>query len=124
MDFINNVDSSNSVDASNSMYASNSVDSIATVWMPATAWMHSNFSVCVMCQLLKIVFFALSTIDLSKYIQSLLAYFLSSMYEFLHNQEPKSLGRWVAKLVAGLLVTAVLRVQFQTSLKNTKWDTS
>ncbi len=46
------------------------------------------------------------------------------MYEFSRNQEPKSLWRWVAKLVAGLLVTAVLRVQFQTSLKNTKRDTS
>jgi hypothetical protein len=44
------------------------------------------------------------------------------MYEFSRNQEPKSLGRWVAKLVAGLLATAVLWVQFQTSLKNTKWD--
>ncbi len=31
------------------------------------------------------------------------AYFLSSMYEFSSNQEPKSLGRWVAKLVADLL---------------------
>jgi hypothetical protein len=32
-------------------------------------------------------------------------------------------GRWVAKLVARLLTTAVLWVRIQTSLKNTKWAT-
>jgi hypothetical protein len=31
------------------------------------------------------------------------------------------LGRWVAKLIARLLATAILCVPIQTSVKNTKW---
>jgi hypothetical protein len=33
------------------------------------------------------------------------------------------IGRWVAKFIANLIVTAVLWVRIQTSLKNHKWAT-